>query len=47
MPLDSWETDQQQTKPISAFERTFWLIAARVLIPVNALAIGYLIGQAF
>lgn len=47
MPLDAWDTDQDQAKPIGSFERAFWLIAARVLIPVNALVIGYLVGQAF
>gem|GEM_PF-3373822 len=46
MPVDAWDADQNQTKPISLFERTFWLIAARILIPVNAIVIGYLIGQA-
>ena len=46
MPLDAWDTDQKQSKPIGMFERAFWLVAARVLIPVNAVVIGYLIGQA-
>lgn len=46
MPLDAWDADQNTSKPIGSFERAFWLVAARILIPVNAVVIGYLIGQA-
>jgi hypothetical protein len=47
MALDTWDSNDERSQRFGPFERVFWLVAARVLIPVNGLIVGYLIGQAF
>lgn len=44
--VERWTEDDDGSAARRARERHLWLIAARVLIPINALIVGWLIGQA-
>lgn len=45
MTAEHWTIDDDTVERKRARERQLWLLAARILIPINALAIGLLIGQ--
>jgi len=45
--MNSWDSADDSNRRFPIWETKGWLMAARVLLPLNAFLLGWIIGQAF